>query len=134
MSEIRVLGCAMLLAGGVAAAVAAGIARHAGHDAPAIAGVRLAALVAARTAKAARTGAPEAETAAQTRAWALALETALAKVAHRHGAVLLPARAIAAGARDLTDEVRAEVRAEMARSLAQTRSGTTGTPPPGDNP
>ena len=114
MNDLRILASAMLLAAGVAALVAAGLARIAHDDAPRIASVRLAELVAEHAAEAARGSAGAEGTAAATRLWAHALEDALGKTAARHGAVLLPARAVAAGAPDLT----VEVRAELARSLA----------------
>jgi len=114
VNDIRLLLSGMLLAAGVSALVAAGFARHAGDAAPGIASVRLAELVAAHAAEAARGNADTEQTAAATRAWAHALEDALRRVAARHGAVLLPARAVAAGAPDLT----VEVRAELARVLA----------------
>ena len=82
--------------------------------APRIASVRLAELAAAHAARIARADTAPGETAAATRAWAVALEAALARVALHHGAVLLPARAVAAGAPDLT----AEVEAAMARVMA----------------
>ncbi len=47
--------------------------------------------------------------AAASRVWAQALEDALGRVAARRGVVLLPARAVAAGATDLTPEVRSEL-------------------------
>ncbi len=114
MNDLRVLAPALLLAAGVAASVAAGFARLAA--APDIASVRLAGLATEYAAGAARGHAGAAEAAAATRAWAHALEAALGRVADRHGAVLLPARAVAAGAPDLT----AEVRAELDRVLAGT--------------
>ncbi len=114
MNDLRILASAMLLAAGVAALVAAGLARIADDEAPRIASVRLAELVAEHAAEAARGDAGAEGTAAATRLWAHALEDALGKTAARHGAVLLPARAVAAGAPDLT----VEVRAELARSLA----------------
>ena len=52
--------------------------------------------------------------AAHARRWGAALEQALRAVAKRHDAVLLPARAVAAGALDLTPEVEVA----LARSLA----------------
>ena len=116
MNDLRLLACAVLLAGGVAAAVAAGVARQAADRTPTIATVRLAELVAAHAARAARSDAPPEETAAASRAWALALQTALAQVAVAHGAVLLPARAVAAGAPDLTAEVEAAMAALRAES------------------
>ena len=109
MNELRLLLPAVLLAAGVSALVAAGFARLAADTAPGIASVRLAELVAEHAAEAARGSGGAEETAAATRAWALALEDALGTTAARHGAVLLPARAVAAGAPDLTLEVRAEL-------------------------
>lgn len=114
MSELRLLGCAVLLNLGVAAVLGAGIARYMIETVPRIATVGLTELVAEHAERAASAdGNPEA-TAAMTRAWAQALEAALRQVAGRHGAVLLPVRGVAAGAPDLTDEVRAEI----ARALA----------------
>ena len=98
-----VLVSAVLLSGAVAAAVAAGVLRYGMEPAPRIAGVRLAEITADYTARAATTGA----TAEDVRVWGMALETALDAVAQRHGTVLLPARAVAAGAPDLTPEVEA---------------------------
>ena len=109
MNELRLLVSAVLLAAGVSALVAAGFARLAADAAPGIASVRLAELVAEHAAQAARGAADTDDTAAATRVWAHALEDALGRVAARHGAVLLPARAVAAGAHDLTVEVRAEL-------------------------
>ncbi len=121
VSELRVLACAVLLAAGVAAAVAAGIARYAPRvpEPPRIASVRLAELVAGHAARAARDGALTEVSGAATRAWALALEGALARVSADHRAVLLPARAVAAGAPDLT----AEVEAALVATLAAAESG-----------
>ena len=119
MNDLRLLACAVLLAAGVAAAVAAGIVRHTANGAPAIATVRLAELAAEHAARTVRSDATPEETAAASRAWALALQTALARVAAAHGAVLLPARAVAAGAPDLT----AEVEAAMAASLEAAETG-----------
>ena len=111
MNELRLLACAVLLNLGVGAVLGVGIARHMVDAAPRIASVRLTELVAEHTARAARE--ENGDTGATTRAWAQALERALDEVATRHGAVLLPVQVVAAGAPDLT----AEVRAEMARSL-----------------
>ena len=94
---------AVLLSGAVAAAVATATVRLAAPEAPAIASVRLGEITAAFTTRAASSG----ETAEDVRAWGQALEAALDRVAARHGAVLLPARAVAAGAPDLTAEVEA---------------------------
>ena len=54
-------------------------------------------------------GSPEAAAEA-AREWGMRLETALDEVARRHGAVLLPVEAVAAGAGDYTAEVRAAMR------------------------
>ncbi len=130
MSELRVLAAAVLLAGGVAAAVSATVLRYgpaiessivAGHgaDAPArIASVRLGELAADHALRVARAGTSPGETAAATRAWAVALERALARVAAHHRAVLLPARAVAAGAPDLTAEIEAAMAAAIAEPMA----------------
>ena len=122
MNDIRILASAVLLAAGVSALVAAGLARIADDDAPRIARVRLAELVAEHAAEAARGNAGAEGTAAATRLWAHALEDALRKTAARHGAVLLPARAVAAGAPDLTGEIRTE----LVRVLAGTSSAAGG--------
>ncbi len=96
-----VMVSAVLLSGAVAAAVAAATIRYGVEPPPGIAGVRLAELTAAWTTRAAAEG----RSAAEVRAWGAALETALDRVAHDRGVVLLPARAVAAGAPDLTRQV-----------------------------
>ena len=114
MSEARVLVSAVLLAAGVAAAVAAGVTRiandrgpHIANDrGPHIASVRLAELTAEHAERAARAGAPAHGIRESTRVWAVALEQALGDVAERRRVVLLPSRAVAAGAPDVTDLVR----------------------------
>ncbi len=108
MNEARVLVAAVLLSAGVAAAVAAATVRLADGGGPRVATVRLAEIVAERAGDAARADLPPVE----TRIWAAALEEALAHVAERGRVVLVPARAVAAGAPDLTDRVRL-VLAEM---------------------
>ena len=121
---------AVLLSGAVAAAVAAATLRlgpdpvpgHGVETPPRIAGVRLAEITAAYTTRAAAAG----ETTEAVRAWGAALEAALDRVAKRHGAVLLPARAVAAGAPDFT----AEVEAALAAILAAAPAGSA--PQPGD--
>ena len=123
MSELRLLACAVLLAGGVAAAVAAATVRIAAPEAPRIASVRLGEMTAAWTTRAAAEG----RTAEDARAWGAALEAALDRVAATHGVVLLPARAVAAGAPDLTREVEAALAAVLARGRAD-----GGAPVPGD--
>lgn len=120
MSEVRTVLSAALLAAGVSAAVSAGFARYAQGPAPGIASVRLADLAADHVLQAmdsdrstAGGGALEdpapAYDAERTRLWAASLERALGAVAARHGAVLLPARAVAAGAADVTAEVKSEL-------------------------
>ena len=111
-----VMVSAVLLSGAVAAAVAAATVRLAAPEGPRFAGVRLAEITAAYTTRAAAAG----ETVESVRAWGVALETALHRVASRHGAVLLPARAVAAGAPDLTPEVEAALSVILAR---RTRKG-----------
>ena len=125
MSELRVLAACALLAAGVAAAVSAAVLRYGPAIAPGygagleslgpvrVATVRLAELAADHAMRAARAEASPDESAAATRRWAVALEYALAEVAAHHRAVLLPARAVAAGAPDVTAEVEAVLAAAM---------------------
>ncbi len=105
---------AVLLSGAVAAAVAAAMLRYGVEPAPGIAGVRLGEMTAAYTTRAASEG----RTGEDVRAWGVALEAALDRVAERRGVVLLPARAVAAGAPDLTPEVEAALAALLARGQA----------------
>ena len=124
MSELRVLAACALLAGGIAAAVSATVLRYGAAEPPAIATVRLAELAAAHAARVARAETALGDAAAATRAWAVALESALARVALHRRAVLLPARAVAAGAPDLTAEVEAAMAAALAqRGQADSRPG-----------
>ena len=121
MSEIRLLASALLLSGGMAAAVAAATLRYGVEAPPRIAGVRLAEITAAYTTRAASQG----KNRADVRAWGAALEAALGSVAKRHRVVLLPARAVAAGAPDLTRLVEAA----LAEHLARTTGGSAGAAP-----
>ena len=107
---------AVLLAGAVAAAVSAAMLRFAPVDGPRIASVRLGEMTAAYAVKAAGENAAAAAVASDARAWGAALEAALARVAARHDVVLLPARAVAAGAPDMTARVEAVLAALLARS------------------
>ena len=109
---------AVLLSGAVAMAVSAAAVRFAAPQAPAIASVRLAELTAAWAVTAAGTDASAQDTAADARRWASALETALAAVAEREGVVLLPARAVTAGAPDLTAQVEAALAAILSKGRA----------------
>ena len=93
-----VMVSAVLLSGAVAAAVAAATLRYGIEPTPRIASVRLAEMTATWTTRAAAEGV----SAEEARAWGAALETALDRVAERQGVVLLPARAVAAGAPDMT--------------------------------
>ena len=120
---------AVLLAGAVAAAVSAAMLRFAPVEEPRIASVRLGEMTAAYAVKAAGEKASAAAAASDARAWGTALETALARVAARHRAVLLPARAVAAGAPDVT----AEVEAALAGLLAASQPGADARPS-GSNP
>ena len=106
-----VMVSAVLLSGAVAAAVAAATLRYGVEPPVRIAGVRLAEITAAYTTRAAANG----ETAEDVRAWGAALESALNRVAERHGVVLLPVRAVAAGAPDLTARVEAALAAILFR-------------------
>ncbi len=121
VSEVRVVLSAMLLAAGVAAAVAAGAVRLSVDEGPRIASVRLGELAAEHAADAARADSTAEETAATARAWALALEDALGAVAARNGAVLLPVRAVAAGAPDLTEEIRLALEDRLGRPGSEPR-------------
>ena len=110
MSGTSTLGAALLLAAGVAAAISAVSARIALERVPRIASVRLGELTAEYMTKAAREYRDGDEAVEAARRWATRLEEALVRTAARHNAVLLPARAVAAGAKDLTAEVRAAIR------------------------
>ena len=105
-----VMVSAVLLSGAVAAAVAAATLRFGVEAPPRIAGVRLAEITAAYTTRAANEGG----TAEDVRAWGEALEVALDRVALQHRLVLLPARAVAAGAPDATARVEAALAAILA--------------------
>ncbi len=109
-SAWAVMVSAVLLSGAVAATVAAAVLRYGVDPPPHIAGVRLAEMTAAWTTRAATEG----RSAADVRAWGAALETALGRVAHDRGVVLLPARAVAAGAPDLTRQVEDALAAILA--------------------
>ena len=112
-----VMVSAVLLAGAVAAAVSAAVLRYSVEPPPRIGSVRLAEMTATWTTRAAAEGV----SAVEARAWGAALETALDRVAERHGAVLLPARAVAAGAPDMTPLVEAV----LAAILADRGTGST---------
>ena len=109
MNGLLSLAASALVAAGTAAAVAALALRLAPEPPPPVARVHLESLVAAHVEAAARDGAaPE-----TTHAFAAALDAALGAVAARHRVVLLPARAVAAGAPDLTPAVRTALEAAL---------------------
>ena len=114
-SSWPVMVSAVLLSGAVAGAVAAATLRYGVEAPPRIAGVRLVEITAAYTTRAAQEG----ETVEDVRAWGEALEAALDHVAERRGLVLLPARAVAAGAPDVTWHVTAVLEELLARGRAQ---------------
>ena len=116
-----VMVSAVLLSGAVAAAVAAATLRYGFEEPKRIAGVRLAEITAAYTTRAASEG----RSTEDVRAWGEALETALDRVAARHRLVLLPARAVAAGAPDMTRQVEAV----LAEHLARGSGGSAGDVP-----
>ena len=109
-SSWPVLLSAVLLSGAVAAAVSAATLRYGVEEPPRVASVRLAEITAAWTTRAASEG----KSAEDVRAWGEALEAALDRVAARHRLVLLPARAVAAGAPDATARVEAALVAILA--------------------
>ncbi len=113
MSGASTLAAAVLLAAGVAAAVSALSVRVALDGLPRIASVRLSELTADYVARAAREHADRGEAVETVRDWAARLEAALVRTAARHRAVLLPRTAVAAGAPDLTAEVRSALRASL---------------------
>ena len=97
-----VVASAVLLSGAVAAVVSAAVLRLAAPEQPPrVAVVRLAEITTTWTTRAAEEGASVED----VRAWGAALEMALDRVAESHGLVLLPARAVASGAPDVTGEV-----------------------------
>ncbi len=109
MNGLPSLAASALVAAGTAALVAALALRLAPEPPPPVARVHLESLVAAHVEAAARGGAtPE-----TTHAFAAALDAALAEVAAHHRVVLLPARAVAAGAPDLTPAVQAVLDATL---------------------
>jgi len=116
-----VMVSAVLLSGAVAAAVAAATLRYGVEEPPRIAGVRLAEITSAYTTRAASEG----KSAEDVRAWGEALEASLDQVAAQHRLVLLPARAVAAGAPDMTRQVEAA----LAEHLARGSGGSAGDMP-----
>ncbi|MCY4004425.1 MAG: TrbI F-type domain-containing protein [Rhodospirillales bacterium] len=116
--------CTLVLAAAVAAAVAVAMVRLTQPDPPRIASVRLGELTARFTLDVAASEASGETASAEARRWASALEQALHTVAERHGAILLPARAVAAGALDLTGDVEVA----LARALDPPEAKAAGAP------
>ena len=121
-SSWPVMVSVVLLSGAVAAAVSAATLRYGVEEPPRIAAIRLAEITAAYTTRAAAEG----RTSEDVRAWGAALEDALERVAARHGAVLLPARAVAAGAPDLTRQVEAALDQQLARGTGGSAGAAPG--------
>ena len=115
MNGFPAFAASLLLAAGVAAVVSAVTVRTTGERIPRIASVRLSSLTADYVTKTIREGGDRKVAAEAARDWAGRLEDALARTAARHGAVLLTAGAVAAGAEDLTSEVEAAMAATAPR-------------------
>ena len=114
-SGVAVVLSAMLLSGALAAVVSVTVTRLNAERGPAIASVRLGQLAAGYAVAAAESGASGEAAAAGARAWGIALEAALDRVARRSGMVLLPARAVASGAPDVTGTVELVLREYLDR-------------------
>ena len=116
MSGFPAFAAALLLAAGVSAAVSAVTVRVSLESVPRIASVRISSLTADYVTRTLREGGNKEQALGAARAWAKRLEEALARTAARHGAVLLTAGAVVAGARDLTAEVEAAMAAVPPRA------------------
>ena len=116
MSGFPAFAAALLLAAGVSAAVSAVTVRITMERVPRIASVRLAGLTADYVTRTLREGGNNEQALDAARTWAKRLEEALARTATRHGAVLLTAGAVVAGAKDLTAEVEAAIAAVPPRA------------------
>lgn len=91
---------------------------------PGIGTVRLEGLTAEFLAAAVQGADSPEQSAAAARAWGAALESALDTVAARHGIVLLPVEAVAAGAPDYTVEVRAAMRSSRTAAAGGPAGGS----------
>lgn len=108
--RLAILRIGLLATAGLAGAFLVGGLLDIGFGGPDVGTVRLNDLTAEFLAGAVR-GADSPEASAQAaRTWGVELERALEAVAERHGVALLPTEAVATGARDYTDEVRAAMR------------------------
>lgn len=116
--DVPALLAALVLAAAVASAVAVAMVRLTQPDPPRIASVGLGELTARFALDVSGHDGTGEAAAAEARRWASALERALGAVAERHRAVLLPARAVAAGAPDLTPEVEGALARALERPVA----------------
>ena len=98
---------------------------------PRVGTVRLDELTAEFYAETVRSAGSTEQTAEAARTWAARLETALDEVAERHGVVLLPVQAVAAGAGDYTVEVRAAMRWAAPGRTASSRATASTIEPEG---
>ena len=122
--DLPALLATLVLAAAVASAVAVAMVRLTQPDPPRIASVRLGELTASFALDVAVHDGSEEAAASEARRWASALQDALGTVAEHHRAVLLPVRAVAAGAVDLTPEVEAA----LARLLEPPAAGDANAP------
>ena len=127
--DLPAAACTLVLAAAVAAAVAVAMVRLTQPDPPRIASVRLGELTARFALDVAAGDASGEAASAEARRWAAALEQALRAVAERHGAVLLPARAVAAGALDVTGDVEAALARALEPPEAKVAAGQEGARP-----
>ena len=127
--DLPAIACTLLLAAAVAAAVAVAMVRLTQPDPPRIASVRLGELTARFALDAAGGHGSEEAAAVAARRWATALERALGAVAEQHDAVLLPARAVVAGALDLTADVERTLRRLLEGPEAEAAVAPAGTHP-----
>ena len=123
--DVPALLATLVLAAAVASAASVAMVRLTQPDPPRIASVRLAELTAGFALDVAGSDGSGEAAAAEARRWASALQRALRTVAERHRAVLLPARAVAEGALDLTPEVEAA----LARALEEPAAAPAGARP-----
>ena len=121
MNAARTVGSVLLYAG-VAAVVAAAMARWAVDTDPRIGTVRLDDLATEFVAAAVRAETSGGEAAEASHVWALALEAALDRVVDRHGIVLVASEAVL-GARWITPRKSGRGRSTTPRPVPAARSG-----------
>ena len=127
--DVPALLATLVLAAAVASAVAVAMVRLTQADPPRIASVRLAELTARFALDAAGNEGSGEAAAVEARRWGSALQHALRAVAERHRAVLLPARAVAEGAPDLTPEVEAALARALEEPEAEGAAAPAGAQP-----